>query len=57
MREKGLYGEALTDWAIDGDGARSALLLNFTNVDPGGRRGLRRRILGCCDQLAGEIMA
>ena len=33
MREEGLYGEALTDWAIGGDGASaSALLVNFTNV-------------------------
>src|SRR6185312_13032822 len=32
MREVGLYGEALTDWTTDPDGA-SALLLNFTNVD------------------------
>ena len=32
MREEGLYGEALTDWTVDRDGA-SALLLNFTNMD------------------------
>jgi GntR family transcriptional regulator / MocR family aminotransferase len=32
MREVGLYGEALTDWTTDSDGA-SALLLNFTNID------------------------
>jgi GntR family transcriptional regulator / MocR family aminotransferase len=32
MREAGLYGEALSDWTVGGDGA-SALLLNFTNVD------------------------
>ena len=32
MREDGLYGEALTDWTMGGDGA-SALLLNFTNID------------------------
>ena len=32
MREEGLYGEALTDWTEDNDGA-SALLLNFTNID------------------------
>ena len=32
MREVGLYGEALTDWTADRDGA-SALLLNFTNID------------------------
>jgi GntR family transcriptional regulator / MocR family aminotransferase len=32
MREDGLYGEALTDWVMDRDGA-SALLLNFTNID------------------------
>jgi GntR family transcriptional regulator/MocR family aminotransferase len=32
MRKEGLYGEALSDWMIDGDGA-SALLLNFTNID------------------------
>jgi GntR family transcriptional regulator / MocR family aminotransferase len=32
MREEGLYAEALSDWAMDGDGA-SALLLGFTNID------------------------
>ncbi len=32
MREAGLYGEALTDWTMDGDGT-SALLLSFTNID------------------------
>jgi GntR family transcriptional regulator/MocR family aminotransferase len=32
MREDGLYGEALTDWTMAGDGD-SALLLNFTNID------------------------
>jgi GntR family transcriptional regulator/MocR family aminotransferase len=32
MREEGLYGEALRDWAMGKDGA-SALLLNFTNID------------------------
>jgi len=32
MREAGLYGEALTDWAMEGEGD-SALLLNFTNID------------------------
>jgi len=32
MREAGLYGEALTDWTLDSDGA-SALLLGFTNID------------------------
>ena len=32
LREEGLYAEALTDWAMEGDGA-SALLLNFTNID------------------------
>jgi GntR family transcriptional regulator/MocR family aminotransferase len=32
MREQGLYGEALTDWALGRDGA-AALLLNFTNID------------------------
>jgi GntR family transcriptional regulator/MocR family aminotransferase len=32
MREDGLYGEALADWAI-GPGGASALLLNFTNID------------------------
>jgi GntR family transcriptional regulator/MocR family aminotransferase len=32
MREEGLYGEALTDWTMDRDGA-PALLLSFTNVD------------------------
>jgi GntR family transcriptional regulator / MocR family aminotransferase len=31
MREEGLYGEALTDWTMDDDGA-SALLLGFTNI-------------------------
>jgi GntR family transcriptional regulator/MocR family aminotransferase len=32
MREEGLYGEALSEWAIGREGA-SALLVNFTNVD------------------------
>ena len=32
MREEGLYGEALSDWTMGGNGA-SALLVNFTNVD------------------------
>ena len=32
MRQEGLYGEALTDWAMAGDGT-SAVLLNFTNVE------------------------
>jgi GntR family transcriptional regulator / MocR family aminotransferase len=32
MREVGLYGEALSDWAMDGR-KTSALLLNFTNID------------------------
>jgi GntR family transcriptional regulator/MocR family aminotransferase len=32
LRTDGLYGEALTDWAIGGQGA-SALLLNFTNIE------------------------
>lgn len=32
MRGEGLYGEALSDWALEDDGA-SALLLNFTNID------------------------
>jgi GntR family transcriptional regulator/MocR family aminotransferase len=32
MREDGLYGEALTDWTMGGEGA-SALLLSFTNID------------------------
>ena len=32
MRAAGLYGEALTGWTMDGDGA-SALLLSFTNID------------------------
>lgn len=32
MRKEGLYGEALTDWTTDRDGA-SALLLSFTNID------------------------
>lgn len=31
MREEGLYGEALTDWTVDGDGP-SAVLVSFTNV-------------------------
>jgi GntR family transcriptional regulator/MocR family aminotransferase len=31
MQEDGLYGEALTDWTIDGEGV-SALLLSFTNI-------------------------
>jgi GntR family transcriptional regulator/MocR family aminotransferase len=45
MREDGLYGEALTNWTIDGDGA-SALLLNFTNIDSQGTaENLGRRIL------------
>jgi GntR family transcriptional regulator/MocR family aminotransferase len=32
MRKEGLYGEALTDWAMNSD-ADSALFLNFTNID------------------------
>ena len=32
MLEEGLYGEALTDWTTDRDGA-PALLLSFTNID------------------------
>lgn len=32
MRAEGLYGEALSDWALEGDGAQ-ALLINFTNID------------------------
>jgi GntR family transcriptional regulator/MocR family aminotransferase len=32
MLQEGLYGEALSDWTIDHDGA-SAVLLNFTNID------------------------
>jgi GntR family transcriptional regulator/MocR family aminotransferase len=45
MREVGLYGEALTDWTMDHDGA-SALLLNFTNVDSQRTaENLARRIL------------
>jgi GntR family transcriptional regulator/MocR family aminotransferase len=32
MRAEGLYGEALSDWAM-GPGGASALLLNFTNVE------------------------
>lgn len=32
MREAGLYGEALSQWTMGGDGA-SALLLGFTNID------------------------
>jgi GntR family transcriptional regulator/MocR family aminotransferase len=35
MREEGLYGEALTDWTTDSDGA-SAVLLGFTNIDSQG---------------------
>jgi len=31
MRDDGLYGEALTDWSVRGDGP-AALLVNFTNV-------------------------
>ena len=45
MREKGLHGEALTDWMTGHDRA-SALLLNFTNVDSRGTaENLARRIL------------
>jgi GntR family transcriptional regulator/MocR family aminotransferase len=32
MWEEGMYAEALSDWAMRGDGG-SALLLNFTNID------------------------
>jgi GntR family transcriptional regulator/MocR family aminotransferase len=32
MGERGLHGEALTDWTTGGDGV-SAVLLNFTNID------------------------
>jgi GntR family transcriptional regulator/MocR family aminotransferase len=45
MREEGLYGEALSDWAMEPDGA-SALLLNFTNIEsPAAAETLGRRIL------------
>jgi GntR family transcriptional regulator / MocR family aminotransferase len=45
MREEGLYGEALTDWAMGRDGA-SALLLNFTNIaSQRTAENLARRIL------------
>jgi GntR family transcriptional regulator/MocR family aminotransferase len=45
MREEGLYGEALTNWTMNGDGA-SALLLNFTNIDSQGTaENFGRRIL------------
>src|SRR6201991_4805613 len=45
MREDGLYGEALTDWATGRDGA-SALLLSFTNVaSRSTAENLGRRIL------------
>jgi len=45
MREDGLHGEALSDWAMGGDGA-SALLLNFTNIDSQGTaENLGKRIL------------
>jgi GntR family transcriptional regulator/MocR family aminotransferase len=44
MRDEGLYGEALTDWTMDSDGA-SALLVSFTNVDSQGTaENLARRI-------------
>lgn len=46
MRKDGLYGEALTDWAIDSSGS-SALLLGFTNIDSQrSAENLGRRILG-----------
>jgi GntR family transcriptional regulator/MocR family aminotransferase len=32
MRADGLYGEALTDWTTNRDGA-SAVLVSFTNID------------------------
>ena len=45
MREKGLHGEALTEWTMGKDGA-PALLLNFTNIDSQGTaENLARRIL------------
>jgi len=45
MREDGLHGEALSDWAMGGDGA-SALLLNFTNIDSQGTaENLGKRIV------------
>jgi GntR family transcriptional regulator/MocR family aminotransferase len=45
MQAEGLYAEALSDWAISGEGA-SALLLNFTNVDSSvTAEALGRRIL------------
>jgi GntR family transcriptional regulator / MocR family aminotransferase len=46
MREEGLYAEALSDWAMRGEGA-SALLLNFTNIDSqAAAEKLARRIRG-----------
>ena len=45
MREEGLYAEALTDWAMDRDGA-SALLVGFTNIaSHDDAENLGRRIL------------
>lgn len=45
MRGDGLYGEALSDWALEGDGAQ-ALLINFTNIDSQAvAESLGRRIL------------
>ena len=45
MRDEGLYGEALTAWTRDGDGA-SALLVGFTNIDSRATaEALGRRIL------------
>jgi GntR family transcriptional regulator/MocR family aminotransferase len=45
MREKGLYGEALTEWTAGGNGA-AALLLGFTNIDSqGAAENLAKRIL------------
>jgi GntR family transcriptional regulator/MocR family aminotransferase len=45
MREEGLYGEALTDWAIGSDGTQ-ALLLGFTNIaSRGTAETLGKRIL------------
>jgi GntR family transcriptional regulator/MocR family aminotransferase len=45
MREKALYAEALTDWAME-DGGAPALLLGFTNIDSQGTaETLAKRIL------------
>ena len=45
MREDGLYGEALSNWAM-GNAGTSALLLNFTNIESqGAAEDLGKRIL------------